>query len=88
MTSEPIRLEADQIYHLLVPLVHYQYNPVKTVKTNVMGTMNMLGLAKRVSSIPASTSEMYGDQRFIPSANTGATSIRLGFGHATTKADR
>src|SRR6185436_12501879 len=47
---EPIRLEVDQIYNLACPAspVHYQYNPVKTVKTNVMGTINMLGLAKRV----------------------------------------
>jgi len=47
---EPILLEVDQIYNLACPAspVHYQYNPVKTVKTSVMGTINMLGLAKRV----------------------------------------
>ena len=62
---EPILLEVDQIYNLACPAspVHYQYNPVKTVKTNVMGTINMLGLAKRVRAriLQASTSEVYGD---------------------------
>ena len=62
---EPILLEVDQIYNLACPAspVHYQYNPVKTVKTNVMGTINMLGLAKRVKAriLQASTSEVYGD---------------------------
>jgi len=62
---EPILLEVDQIYNLACPAspVHYQYNPVKTVKTNVMGTINMLGLAKRVRAriLQASTSEIYGD---------------------------
>ncbi|BAZ05118.1 UDP-glucuronic acid decarboxylase family protein [Calothrix sp. NIES-3974] len=68
--TEPIRLEVDQIYHLACPAspVHYQYNPVKTVKTNVMGTMNMLGLAKRVKArfFLASTSEVYGDPDVHP----------------------
>src|SRR5688500_2138571 len=58
--TEPILLEVDQIYNLACPAspVHYQYNPVKTVKTNVMGTINMLGLAKRVKAriLQASTS--------------------------------
>lgn len=62
---EPILLEVDQIYNLACPAspVHYQYNPVKTVKTNVMGALNMLGLAKRVHAriLQASTSEIYGD---------------------------
>src|SRR5215204_2598886 len=62
---EPVLLEVDQIYNLACPAspVHYQYNPVKTVKTNVMGTINMLGLAKRVRAriLQASTSEVYGD---------------------------
>src|SRR5499433_2672293 len=62
---EPILLEVDQIYNLACPAspIHYQYNPVKTVKTNVMGTINMLGLAKRVRAriLQASTSEIYGD---------------------------
>lgn len=68
--TEPIRLEADQIYHLACPAspVHYQYNPVKTIKTNVMGTLNMLGLAKRVKArfLLASTSEVYGDPEIHP----------------------
>ncbi len=68
--TEPIRLEADQIYHLACPAspVHYQFNPVKTVKTNVIGTLNMLGLAKRVKArlLLASTSEVYGDPDVHP----------------------
>ncbi len=68
--TEPIRLEVDQIYHLACPAspVHYQYNPVKTIKTNVMGTLNMLGLAKRVGArfFLASTSEIYGDPDVHP----------------------
>jgi len=67
---EPILLEVDQIYNLACPAspVHYQYNPVKTVKTNVMGTINMLGLAKRVRAriLQASTSEVYGDPNIHP----------------------
>ncbi len=63
--TQPILLEVDQIYNLACPAspVHYQYNPIKTVKTNVMGTINMLGLAKRVKAriLQASTSEVYGD---------------------------
>jgi len=49
---EPIMIEVDQIYHLACPASppHYQYNPVKTIKTSTMGTINMLGLAKRVRS--------------------------------------
>lgn len=68
--TEPIRLEVDQIYHLACPAspVHYQYNSIKTVKTNVMGTMNMLGLAKRIKArfLLASTSEVYGDPEVHP----------------------
>jgi UDP-glucuronate decarboxylase len=68
--TEPIRLEVDQIYHLACPAspVHYQYNPVKTIKTNVMGTLYMLGLAKRVNArfLLASTSEVYGDPEIHP----------------------
>ena len=68
--TEPIRLEVDQLYHLACPAspVHYQYNPVKTIKTNVMGTLNMLGLAKRVKArfLLASTSEVYGDPDVHP----------------------
>ena len=66
----PILLEVDQIYNLACPAspVHYQYNPVKTVKTSVMGTLNMLGLAKRVKAriLQASTSEVYGDPTMHP----------------------
>ena len=68
--TEPIRLEVDQIYHLACPAspVHYQYNPVKTTKVCVMGTLHMLGLAKRVKAklLLASTSEVYGDPEVHP----------------------
>ncbi|MBU6186715.1 MAG: UDP-glucuronic acid decarboxylase family protein [Synechococcales bacterium] len=68
--TEPIRLEVEQIYHLACPAspIHYQYNPVKTIKTNVIGTMHMLGLAKRVKArfLLASTSEVYGDPEVHP----------------------
>jgi len=67
---EPILLEIDEIYNLACPAspVHYQYNPVKTVKTSVMGTINMLGLAKRVKAkmLQASTSEIYGNPTMHP----------------------
>lgn len=67
---EPILLEVDQIYNLACPAspVHYQYNPVKTIKTSVMGTINMLGLAKRVRAriLLTSTSEVYGDPEVHP----------------------
>ncbi|HSS19386.1 MAG TPA: UDP-glucuronic acid decarboxylase family protein [Pyrinomonadaceae bacterium] len=67
---EPILLEVDQIYNLACPAspIHYQYNPVKTVKTSVMGMINMLGLAKRVHAriLQASTSEVYGDPLIHP----------------------
>jgi UDP-glucuronate decarboxylase len=72
--TEPIRLEVEQIYHLACPAspVHYQYNPVKTIKTNVLGTLNMLGLAKRVKAriLLASTSEVYGDPQVHPQVET------------------
>ncbi|HKP70708.1 MAG TPA: UDP-glucuronic acid decarboxylase family protein [Pyrinomonadaceae bacterium] len=68
--TEPILLEVDQIYNLACPAspVHYQYNPVKTVKTSVMGMINMLGMAKRVHAriLQASTSEVYGDPLVHP----------------------
>jgi UDP-glucuronate decarboxylase len=67
---EPILLEVDQIYNLACPAspIHYQYNPVKTVKTSVMGMINMLGLAKRVRAriLQASTSEVYGNPQVHP----------------------
>lgn len=63
--TNPVLLEVDEIYHMACPAspVHYQYNPVKTVKTSVQGTINMLGMAKRVRGkfLLASTSEVYGD---------------------------
>ncbi len=68
--TEPILLEVDQIYNLACPAspIHYQYNPVKTVKTSVMGAINMLGMAKRVRAriLQASTSEVYGDPLIHP----------------------
>ncbi|XP_027330548.1 UDP-glucuronic acid decarboxylase 2-like [Abrus precatorius] len=71
---EPILLEVDQIYHLACPAspVHYKFNPVKTIKTNVVGTLNMLGLAKRVGArfLLTSTSEVYGDPLQHPQAET------------------
>jgi UDP-glucuronate decarboxylase len=67
---EPILIEVDWIFNLACPAspVHYQYNPVKTVKTSVMGAINMLGLAKRVQAqiLQASTSEVYGDPEVHP----------------------
>jgi UDP-glucuronate decarboxylase len=66
----PIFVEVDQIYNLACPAspIHYQYNPVKTIKTNVMGSINMLGLAKRVKAkiLQASTSEIYGNPEIHP----------------------
>ncbi|MCA8914107.1 MAG: SDR family oxidoreductase [Planctomycetes bacterium] len=66
----PIKLDAEQVYHLACPAspVHYQSNPVRTVKTNVLGTMNMLGLARRTGAriLLASTSEVYGDPKVTP----------------------
>ena len=66
----PLFLEIDKIYHLACPAspIHYQYNAIKTVKTNVMGTINILGLAKRVKApiLLASSSEVYGDSKVHP----------------------
>ena len=68
--TEPIFIDVDQIYNLACPAspIHYQYNPVKTVKSNVMGAINMLVLAKRVNArvLQASTSEVYGDPTVHP----------------------
>lgn len=81
----PILLEVDQIYNLACPAspVHYQFNPVKTTKTSVMGAINMLGLAKRVKAriLQASTSEVYGDPTMHPQredywGNVNTTGIR------------
>ena len=66
----PFFIEVDEIYNLACPAspIHYQYNPIKTVKTSVMGAINMLGLAKRIKSkiLQASTSEVYGDPEVHP----------------------
>ncbi|HAJ28479.1 MAG TPA: NAD-dependent dehydratase [Syntrophus sp. (in: bacteria)] len=68
--TQPIFLEVDEIYNLACPAspVHYQYNPIKTIKTSVMGAINTLGLAKRVKAkiLQASTSEVYGDPEIHP----------------------
>ena len=67
---DPIKLEVNEIYHLACPAspVHYQYNSIKTLKTNILGSINMLGLAKRTCSkiLLASTSEVYGDPIVSP----------------------
>ena len=66
----PLFIEVDKIYHLACPAspIHYQQNPIKTVKTNVMGTINMLGLAKRIKAriLLSSSSEVYGDAKIHP----------------------
>lgn len=68
--TEPIRVEVDQIYHLACPASpkDYQHNSIKTIKTNVVGTLNMLGLAKRTKAriLLTSTSEVYGDPLVSP----------------------
>ncbi|MBA7603426.1 UDP-glucose 4-epimerase [subsurface metagenome] len=66
----PFYAEVDEIYNLACPAspIHYQFNPIKTIKTSVMGTINILGLAKRVKAkiLQASTSEVYGDPQVHP----------------------
>lgn len=68
--TQPYFVEVDQIYNLACPAspIHYQFNPIKTVKTSVMGAINMLGLAKRIKApiLQASTSEVYGDPHVHP----------------------
>lgn len=72
--TSPYFVEVDQIYNLACPAspIHYQYNPIKTVKTSVMGAINMLGLAKRIKAkvLQASTSEVYGDPTIHPQPET------------------
>ena len=72
--TQPYYAEVDEIYNLACPAspVHYQYNPIKTVKTSVMGAINMLGLAKRIRAkiLQASTSEVYGDPSVHPQPET------------------
>jgi len=68
--TSPYYVEVDEIYNLACPAspIHYQYNPIKTIKTSVMGSVNMLGLAKRIKAkiLQASTSEVYGDPEIHP----------------------
>ncbi len=68
--TQPLVIEADSIFNLACPAspIHYQYNPIKTIKTSVMGSLNLLGLAKRVGAriLQASTSEVYGDPELHP----------------------
>lgn len=68
--TTPFYIEVDEIYNLACPAspIHYQYNPIKTIKTSVMGAINMLGLAKRIHAkiLQASTSEVYGDPKIHP----------------------
>uniref|UniRef100_UPI0032179CCC UDP-glucuronic acid decarboxylase family protein n=1 Tax=uncultured Draconibacterium sp. TaxID=1573823 RepID=UPI0032179CCC len=68
--TQPFYIEVDEIYNLACPAspIHYQYNPIKTIKTSVMGAINMLGLAKRIKAkiLQASTSEVYGDPDIHP----------------------
>ncbi|MFA6950824.1 MAG: UDP-glucuronic acid decarboxylase family protein [Lentimicrobiaceae bacterium] len=70
----PFYIEVDEIYNLACPAspIHYQYNPIKTVKTSVIGAVNMLGLAKRIKAkiLQASTSEVYGDPQIHPQVET------------------
>lgn len=72
--THPYYVEVDEIYNLACPAspVHYQYNPIKTMKTSVMGAINMLGLAKRINAkiLQASTSEVYGDPKVHPQPET------------------
>lgn len=72
--TAPYFVEVDEIYNLACPAspIHYQYNPIKTVKTSVMGAINMLGLAKRIKAkiLQASTSEVYGDPSIHPQPET------------------
>ncbi|MCX6222746.1 MAG: SDR family oxidoreductase [Bacteroidia bacterium] len=72
--TNPFYIEVDEIYNLACPAspIHYQYNAIKTIKTSVMGAINMLGLAKRVKAkiLQASTSEVYGDPKVHPQKET------------------
>jgi UDP-glucuronate decarboxylase len=76
---EPILLEVDEIYNLACPAspIHYQFNPVKTTKTSVMGAINMLGMAKRIKAkvLQASTSEVYGDPEVHPQVESYRGSV-------------
>src|SRR6266436_6201166 len=77
--TEPIVLEVDEIYNLACPAApgHYQYNPIKTLKTSVLGAINVLGMAKRCRAkvLQASTSEVYGDPEIHPQPETYKGSV-------------
>ena len=77
--TEPIKIEVDKIWHLACPAspIHYQFNPIKTIKTSFLGTYNMLGLAKRVGAkiLLASTSEVYGDPEVHPQTESYKGSV-------------
>ena len=77
--TEPILLEGDRIWHLACPAspIHYQFNPIKTAKTSFLGTLNMLGLAKRLNAriFIASTSEVYGDPEVHPQVESYKGSV-------------
>ena len=77
--TEPILLEGDRIWHLACPAspIHYQFNPIKTAKTSFLGTLNMLGLAKRLNAriFLASTSEVYGDPEIHPQVESYKGSV-------------
>ncbi len=77
--TEPILLEADRIWHLACPAspIHYQHNPIKTAKTSFLGTLNMMGLAKRLNAriLLASTSEIYGDPEVHPQVESYKGSV-------------
>ena len=89
---QPIWLEVDEIYNLACPAApgHYQFNPIKTMKTSIVGAINVLGMAKRCRAkvLQTSTSEVYGDPEVHPQPESriAARSIRSGRGPATTKA--
>jgi UDP-glucuronate decarboxylase len=76
---DPYKVEVDQIYNFACPAApgHYQYNPIKTIKTSVMGAINMLGLAKRLNAriLQASTSEVYGDPEVHPQTESYRGSV-------------
>src|SRR5882672_3605057 len=89
--THPLYVEVDEIYNLACPAspIHYQFDPVQTLKTSVHGAINMLGLAKRLKAriFQASTSEVYGDPQVHPQPESyWAMSIRWARGPATTRA--
>ena len=89
--THPLFVEVDEIYNLACPAspIHYQFDPVQTTKTSVIGAINMLGLAKRLKAriFQASTSEIYGDPNVHPQPEAiAAMSIRLGHGPVMMKA--